>query len=56
MSRKIFIILSIIFAVMLLFFVILSRPTDIGPRLIPFALPFSICAAGFAIASSLIKK
>ncbi|WP_223669919.1 hypothetical protein [Kangiella shandongensis] len=56
MVRKIFIALSVIFAVLLLLLIPLSSPTDLGPRVIEFALPVGICSAGFAIAAAIMKK
>jgi len=56
MIRKLFVALSLSFAFLLLLFVVLSRPTDYGPGILPFAIPFSICSAGFAIASAFYSK
>lgn len=54
--QNLFGILAVIFAVVLLILLVGSRPTDFGAGVTPFAIPVSICSAGFAIASALLSK
>jgi|GEM_PF-6508537 len=54
--NRTFFFLSIIFASILVILLIGSGPTDFGSGITPFAIPMSICSAGFAIASALSSR